>query len=414
MKKDNKKKNNKTGRVIKHLKSDRRILIKSLLWAIALFLVSYFLHNLPWSWGGPNVGQRIEQVRQIARGESIPSDLFLINVAYDRALVDVNDEFGLSKGNIDITDRKKLSELLRQLKNSDYKYIILDVILTDEYHTNEDSTLFGLISSMDNIVIAKSETTRLADDRLDGKARYSDYSTNILESDFVKYEFIRNGEPTLPYQVYLDLNGDRITNWCGLYFFKGRLANKSVILRYPVRLWNTLNIDNDAEDHAQVQYYNLGSDLLDIGTDIPSKAKDKIVVIGDFSENDMHDTYLGKIAGPVINLNAYYALVNDNLTMPYGEIVFIILLYTLIWYLIFKRKSVISAVPYFRKKHSDLFNLIISFVSVGVLLMAISGLMYIIFGLDMRIFIASVVFAAYDNWLKYKEQKSEKQKTKVI
>lgn len=396
---------NISQRISKHAKRNRHALIVALINAVALFLLCYFIDNLPYSFvGDANVGQRIEQIKQLfnSADESVPSDLLLINVAYDRELVSVDDEFGMPKGNIDITNRSNLLELLGNLRKSNYKYIILDVSFTDGYHTEVDSTLFGLISSMDNIVVAKSETTRLADGIFAGKARYSDYSTHISESNFVKYEFVRNGEPTLPYQVYLDLHGNSISHFCGFYFFKGRLANKSVVLRHPIKLWNKFQTNQGVGDFAKLQYYNLGSDILDIELDISAIANDKIVVIGDFTEDDIHETYLGKIAGPVINLNAYYALVNDNLTIPYSEIVFILLLYTVISYLIIKRIPVAAAIPYIKNIRSRFIQFVISFIGISTLLITISILLYVLFGLDMNIFVPSIYFTCLITLMKYK------------
>ena len=404
MKKDNKKKKREKGkggksgrfaRFVSYLKSNRIILLKSFVWAVVLFVGSYFLHNLPWSWGGKNVGQWIELITHGTDGTVVPSDIYLINVAYDRELVDLAQD-GDTIGNIDITDRSKLLSLLERLRDADYKYIMLDVVFDDRCHTEVDSALFNLIASMDNIVIAKSKTSQLANEILMDKARYSNYSQHILESDFVKYEYIQNGEPTLPYQMYLDLGGKKMSNWCGMYFFNGRLATKSVILRHPIRLLNESAEDQQVELNGavseKVQLNNLGSRVLKYRDNhLMRIVKDKIVVIGDFTENDIHDTYLGKMAGPIINLNAYYALVNDNLSMPYSEIIFIILLYTVIWFCIFKRISLISLLTSLMKGRARLMAFIVSFVYFTLLLLGVSGVIYLIFGLDMSILIASMV-----------------------
>ena len=183
--------------IIGRLKQDKRLWLLSVINAVVLFLLCYFIDNLPYSFVcDANTAQRIEQIKQYLNltRDTVPSDVWLINVAYDRTLVNVNDEFGLPKGNIDITDRNKLAELLKQLQNCHYRYIILDVSFTDEFQTPADSLLFSLIASMNNIVIAKSEATELADIVPHEKARYSDYSTHISESNFVKYDYIRKNE----------------------------------------------------------------------------------------------------------------------------------------------------------------------------------------------------------------------------
>ena len=63
-------------------------------------LICYFADNLKYSiLSGPSVGQRIEQVREILgiANETIPDDYVFINIAYDRQLVPVLDEYGLQQ-----------------------------------------------------------------------------------------------------------------------------------------------------------------------------------------------------------------------------------------------------------------------------------------------------------------------------
>lgn len=390
----------------KTIKSNAIALKLSLINAIAVFLLCYFIDNLPYSFiGDATIGQHFEQIKQFLNPSSdeIPSDLLLINVAYDRELVEVADEFGFPKGNIDITDRSKLCTILTQLKHSDYKFIILDVSFSKEYQTDRDSALFNLIREMDNIVISKSDNFEIADSILMGKARYSDYSTHISESNFVKYEFIRHGEPTMPYQVYQDLYGNSISSFAGFYFFNGRLANKSAVLRFPITLWNKLKIQGKSEELGQLQYYNLGSDMLDMNVDIHEMAKDKIVVIGDFCENDIHDTYLGKIAGPIINLNAFYALVNDNLSISYIEIIYLLLLYFTISLYFLKGIDIKRYIPFAKKAHSKTVSFIFSFIGLSFVLTFIGIFCYILFGWDINILIPSIYFSLFGIIIKYRK-----------
>lgn len=274
---------------------------------------------------------------------------------------------------------------------------------SNEHKTEQDSALFNLIHKMKRIVVAKSEKIETADSILLDKARYSDYSTHISESNFVKYEYIRNGEPTLPYQIYLDLGGDEIHSFAGLYFFKGRLANKSIVLRYPIKIWNKYVLNSSSKIMAEPQYYNLGSDILDTDIDTSSLTKDKIVVIGDFSENDIHDTYIGKIAGPIINLNAFYALTNDNLSIPYTEIFFLLLLYFTISLFIMKEVSVNSLFPFVKKIKSKTFDFLLSFIGLSFSLSGISLLWYTLFDLDINILIPSLYFSIFGTIIKYRK-----------
>lgn len=154
---------------------------------------------------------------------------------------------------------------------------------------------------------------------------------------------------------------------------------------------------------AEPQYYNLGSDILDTDIDTSSLTKDKIVVIGDFSENDIHDTYIGKIAGPIINLNAFYALTNDNLSIPYAEIFFLLLLYFTISLFLMKEVSVNSLFPFVKKIKSKTFDFLLSFIGLSFSLSGISLLWYTLFDLDINILIPSLYFSIFGTIIKYRK-----------
>lgn len=87
---------------IKFLSTQRKALIISAINAIFVLTLCYYIDNLPYSFtGGASLGQRIEQLKAVLgfSADVIPEDVIIINVAYDRELVTVNDEFGLPKGN---------------------------------------------------------------------------------------------------------------------------------------------------------------------------------------------------------------------------------------------------------------------------------------------------------------------------
>lgn len=384
-----------------------RYLIWSLISGIALLLVCYFVDNLPYSFlSGPTIGQRVEQIKEYFKttDDNIPEDLLFVNVAYDRQLVDVYDEFGFRKGNIDITDRQKLLQLLRKLQKSNYKYIVLDIAFPNDYKSDEDSLLFALINRMENIVVAKSERITLADVSLSAKARYSDYSTHIAETNFVKYDFIRKGEASLPYQMYIDLFGNKIQSFGPFYFFNGKLANKSVVLRHPVKLWNKF-ANFESKERAESQFYDLGADLLELDMDVSKMADNKIVVIGDFTENDIHDTYLGKISGPVINVNGFYALKNDNLSLPYWYILFLIGLYTITTYCIIAKIDILKHFTLFQKIKFVTVRYIISTLGLTTLFTVVAILVYWIFSLECNVLIPSIYFSFLLGLIKYRSFK---------
>lgn len=379
------------------IKSQKKVLWFSAINAILLLLVCYFADNLKYSiLSGPSIGQRIEQFREVAgiTKDNIPEDYVFINIAYDRQLIPVLDEYGLPQGNIDITDRDKLTAFIQQLGNT-HKYILMDVLLSDKYQSEADSALIQTLLNTDRISVSRSNTAELIDKRLNEIAGYTDYSTDIYETNFVKYEFINDGNPTMPYMAFVATEEYHPVHSLGpIYWSNWHFHWNSLTLRFPIKLWDshTAGDNGCANDWNEKKILNLGADILDMGIDIPTLVKDKIVVIGDFSEDDIHDTYLGKIAGPVINVNALEALRNNELEIPWTLIIFLFALYCAVCYQTVRQP--ISTNKVLKRLHLDnkVFRYILSFIGYSFLFAIISGGIYLVCGIDINILIPSLWF----------------------
>ncbi len=365
--------------------------------ALLLLLVCYFTDNNKYSiLSGPSVGQRIEQFKAASDigNDPILDEYVFVNIAYDRQLVPVYDEYGFSKGVIDITDREKLILFLNQLNNN-HRYVLLDVLLSDKYQSEHDSLLVISLLNTKRISISRSSTTNLIDERLKDKAGYTDYSTDISETNFVKYEFIKDGETTMPLMAFQTLEPHSCVYTFGpIYWANWHFYWNSLTLRFPIKLWNSyINKDGtNLENFQEKRILNLGADILDLEVDIPSLVNDKIVVIGDFTENDIHDTYLGKIAGPIINLNAFVALQNNELEIPWALIFFLVTFYVMISYLMLR--SPISTDRLLDKLHMNRTSIkyVLSFIGYSFIFTMVSGSIYLICGIDINVLIPTIWF----------------------
>lgn len=372
------------------LGSRRKSLWFSLITSMLLLLVCYFTDNIGYSiLSGPSVGQRIEQFREFLgiAEDKVPEDYVFINIAYDRELVSVYDEYDLPKGEIDITNREKLNQFISEA--SGYRYMMVDVLLSDAYRSENDSLLIKTIENKKNIAIARSETSDLISYGLLPKAGYTDYSTDILETNFVKYEFSRHREPTMPLKAYREITGkDGYKSFGPFHFHNRRLSWKSLVLRFPTKLWNE---SVDGSDMLKEKILlNLGSDILDTGMDINGLVKDKIVVIGDFTEDDIHDTYIGKIAGPIINMNALEALLRNELEIPWTLVLFLFVVYTVIIYCIIRNVTVINSL--FKRIKNAILRYLLSFVGISFSLSIMAAIIYLSCGCDINILIPSLWF----------------------
>lgn len=390
--------------------------IVSIVNAIVVLLLCYFADN--WSFSiltGPSIGQRIELAKVLMgiSNDTVPEDFIFINTAYDKELVPVFDEYNLPIGNIEITHRGKLAEFISQLDNQ-HKYVMVDVLLTNNYQSDSDSILIDAILNTDRIGIACSVTTTLLDTKLQQKVGYSDYSTEIYETNFVKYEFLREDGFSLPYKAYLSEYPDGAIKNRGPFYYKdGNILFKTLTLHFPMKLWDYTKLEKEKpgefEKHENI-ILNLGSDITDIERDIPSLVRDKTVVIGDFYEDDIHDTYLGRIAGPVINANALMALRDNKLEIPWWYIIFLFFLYAGITYLSLApdiRQTYLDRLLNKIKARSLILRYLLTFIGYSFVLSIFAIIIYLSFGIDMNVLIPSAWFTLLGAIIKFRKFKNE-------
>ena len=295
----------------------------------------------------------------------------------------------------------------------------------------KDDSLYEAIANTPRLVIPMHEGEEPADKRLLDKAGYCDYAVNFVESNFVKYEFYKNGHPSMPLKAYEEITGNNIESH-GLVYTSGlHLCRKCVELKFPVRLYSEGILPIDSLDltasggsisGTRRIYYNLGSDVLDMEMDLAQKAKNKIIVIGDFSGGDNHTTYIGDMPGAVINYNALCALLQEDHIVSYTEIILLFTLYFLITVYILRGRTVFQTfVPYrlrislmrkmLRKKWSTkvlrIFRprgaaiIIWSVAGIGAFLWCVSAICYIVFDVLIYLFIPTFVFSLLKNSIIY-------------
>lgn len=249
--------------------------------------------------------------------DSVPDEVLLVNVAYDKELVDYAIDYGnytMPVGQLAITDRQKLYDFLSIAHNAgNYKYIMLDIFFEKGSKSPIDSALFSLIASMDRIVIPMHEQKDLLDSILYNHAAYADYTMTQEETSFSRFKYLHNDKASIPLRMYQEICGKDIRRWAFLYFSDGWLCRNGVTLKMPIRVSDRAEPTSTEGGLEKSNALLLGADLLDLDVRDPiaGRIDGKIIAIGDF-EADRHDTYLGRQPGSLICLNAYYALVRGD------------------------------------------------------------------------------------------------------
>ena len=279
--------------------------------------------------------------------DSVPDEVLLVNVAYDKTLVDYCED-GLPVGQETITDRRKLLDFLTKAQRADnYKFIMMDVIFEQGINSEYDSALFHTIAQMPRIVIPVHVDAPLQDSILYEKAANADYNITHDETNFCRFQFLHDSVPTMPLVIYTEKTGMAIKRHGIFYTSGGRLCRNGVTLKLPIRISGTYMEKAETKTKTEVQadvrersFLYLGADVLAVDSivSVGEQIKDKIVVIGDFN-HDVHRTYLGYQPGSVICLNAYYALLRGEHLINWWFVIFLFFVYAGIAMLILNGKT---------------------------------------------------------------------------
>lgn len=324
----------------------------------------------------------------------IPEDVLFINVSMDKELVDINDELDMPMGNAAITDRQKLASLLSLIQSvGDYKYILLDVFFEEGYSSETDSLLFHTIASMDRIVIPRHHDGVLADSILIDKAAFADYKTTLKEDNITKYPLLDKGgvNPSIPLVMYSDMTG-RTVRKRGLFYMDGYALSRRVVFpKMEVMVDIPSRTDKAGIAQMEKPYLNMGADILDncdLEDDWGSVFGGKIIVIGSFTDEDIHLTYAGDVPGCVINYNVFASLMGGRHKVPF--------LLILVYFLIFFAMSCLLLRNGDAGTQSLGWVLAKLFVIYSVILTIVCIFVFTIWGQAHDIFITSTLFSIVD------------------
>lgn len=293
---------------IKFIKAAAVSAVLSLLFLVLL----YFYWNEGPTYGyGNQIAKWMSIVKELSIERKPVEDVMPVNVSYDRTAVPYytpNDEF---LGMLDMTDRQKLAAFLKMLKERDaYRYILCDINFSDPCLRSEyDDELFNTIASMRDIVVASSDL-ETDPEAIREKVALSEYVRRNVGDDYLKYDFMQDGNPSIALKMWQELDGGTyMESWWGA-LMNGRLCLKTLIPDFKYVVYgdvyaadNSMNIQNMGKT---LQYYQRNHAYV-------RAFDDKIVLLGSWKNDDIHSTIAGMQPGIVVIYNAYLALKNmDN------------------------------------------------------------------------------------------------------
>ncbi len=321
--------------------------------------------------------------------DNVPDSILLVNVCYDKQLVDysVHD---IPVGQFVITDREKLLRFLTAAYEADnYRYIMMDVFFEHNIKSPQDSALFATIRKMNRIVIANHTDSHLSDSLLKKKSAYADYTVTWKVTKFSHFQFTRDGdEPTMPLRIYEDLTGKTIKRWGPFYYSDGRLCKNAITLNIPIRVAEDYSLETP--NILEKRYEFLGADILahDSIYPISMQLENKIVIIGDFM-TDVHDTYLGPQPGSLICINAYNALQQGDHYFHWGWAFVQFLIYFIIGYFLMSNLTFARMVP------NVYLRMLFFIFSVPTILLIVALIAYVTTGYVYNMYIPTFLYWLY-------------------
>jgi hypothetical protein len=390
----------------------------SVLHSLFLVFISLWLVNQHFVYGDERVLFQITAgVKKIILGiesKPDPKDVMFVNVCYDNMLIPMLDEEGFPVGNQPITDRKKLAMFFDRLnKRPDaYKYVVCDIFFKDS--SSVDSLLNSKITASKNLIVPyhlnDSGTIELP---IFGVNRgLADY--RAIQYVFMKYPLVTGDTMrSLPLRMFEDVTGKKFEKKSFISTLGGKPCFSTMIVDFKLRYYELLDRNAD-------RMYNLSNlgDLLRLPDSAFYRAiNNKIILLGDYYERDIHQTLFGKMSGTLILYNIFYSLLQNETLISFWLVLLLFIGYFMISYDLFA-ESELKERKYAQKiSRTKLGKFIFKVLSYVVYLMIISTVTYFIFNIHINILLLAFYLKGIDSLLKYfrnKKNKKEKEDKEKI
>lgn len=362
--------------------------LRTFVHALLLVFATYMLWNIRYDWtDGGSLLQKFHVLKSSFKAEDrTPDDLLLINTCYDHELVPKYDELDTYCGELSVTDRTKLLQLMQALRSDgDYRYVVCDIAFDVDRCTDADSALYATIASMPRCVVPQLTDLHLPS-VLRQKAASSEYGITIVNNNFLKYQYLQHGQPSIALRMAMDMDSLQMHRCGPFYFIDGRLCNNCHVVDMTTRVRREYN-----GDYSEKNILQLGTEVLPyLEAGLTGMFTDKIVIIGDFFDQDVHTTVAGELSGPIITYNAYENLRDRKNEVSPVLLIMIFLAYGLLIWLI-KRDSRNAEAWITRLRYVLLFLVVAFFLLTGTYVDAVLMLGYFWFYRLLRSFVKRLV-----------------------
>lgn len=323
-------------------------------------------------------------------------NLEFVDVSHDLALIEDPDLNNY--GNIAITDRAKIYEFLKLLRENNVhpKFIILDIQFyipfTAENNTNQntDSLLQAEILKFKNISAPLlldnngKPIEPLIKTKFPSIASYKTYGTAINK---IKIDYPEFNLSSTSLVLYKNLKKVNLKSNAIFSTDNGVLSLNYIWPEYPI---TARKMEERKKNYPQ----NIGEILL-IPDVLKKRFDDKIIFVGNF-ETDVHQSPIGKIPGTVVVANTFLSLEKGVHHVSIFWIILMISLYSFLFYL-----SIFSKIPEITFKFKFIFSnhlsdFIKGYLSYFGIMFFATILSYLIFKIFVNVMIISFIFSIID------------------
>jgi len=371
------------------------VALASVLHTGILFLLTSWFMSLPWLAGDEKfLIWFTSAIKFQSREMPDPGTVALINVSYDLELIDKFDDFGFPVGNQVITDRLKLYEFFKILNDHGAapKQIICDIFFQDE--TPADSLLERELKKRNDLVLSFHLNDQLEPEYpiFEGIDRgLSDYLTGNIFEGVYKYQlFYHDTVKLTPLRVFEKTHSQEIKKWGPFVKIADKVMPNHFILNYRL-------LQKDiADQEVGFNPINLGELLLLPPQEIINFLDNKIVILGDFLENDFHETLFEITSGPLILLNGLLSLENFDTQINIWFSIILGGFFLFLSYLVFYPGDIIEERIKYLFGNFKFLQQLMGFMSYFLILTACSLITYFIYNIHINVFFLSIYLYLID------------------
>ncbi|OJJ22182.1 hypothetical protein BKI52_09085 [marine bacterium AO1-C] len=379
----------------------RGVLIASLVNTLVCILFTFWLLNRP-TWNGAEMSlfQYTTLFKTFVLGidqKPPKKDFLFVDVSRDKQLVDLLDNDGIPVGNLAITDRERLTELLNIFaqKPANQQMVLCDLMFDQK--SPSDSALEAAMNKLPNLLLSyvfdgDKDSLKLPPFKKikKGLANYETYNNTFLKFKL----FYKDTLPTVPVKMYEMLHQKKPHLGWAFNSLNHRIMLNHFVPNLRIRNYDLFDID----PKKRYNWIGLG-ELLMFPEDVHKICKDRIIVIGSFQSEDKHNTIYGDMAGPLILVNTYLALKNGDNVITIGWVIwlcvgFLGLSFFLFWQIDFSKRKIQ------RLANRGQLKYVLRFLTYSLGLSLLSIISFFGFGIHLNILWLSFWFYLLDSLLK--------------